>query len=154
MFYPCEIKDQPAQPTLVVKTVLPAAELPGAIGAAYGAVLAHLNALGETPAGPPFVAYFNMDMQNLEVEMGFPVAKPLAGTERLQAGQLPTGKIVTCLYVGPYEEMVPAYSALEAYAKENGYEPTGVAYETYLNGPADVTSPQEYQTQIMFPLKK
>jgi effector-binding domain-containing protein len=36
--------------------------------------------------------------------------------------------------------------------EENGYQPTGVAYEVYLNDP-DETPPEELQTQIAFPLK-
>ena len=46
----------------------------------------------------------------------------------------------------------PAYEALSAWIEENGYEPTGVAYEFYLNDPGEVP-PEELMTQISFPLK-
>ena len=48
--------------------------------------------------------------------------------------------------------MGPTYDAINASIAEQGCEPTGVVYEFYLNGPMEV-SPQELQTQIVFPLK-
>jgi len=45
-----------------------------------------LNELGEKPLEAAFAAYYNMDMENLDVEMGFPVAKPLAGRGEIKAG--------------------------------------------------------------------
>jgi effector-binding domain-containing protein len=48
--------------------------------------------------------------------------------------------------------MAPAYEALNRLIQESGCEPTGVAYELYLNSPQD-TDPQALQTQILFPLK-
>jgi effector-binding domain-containing protein len=52
-----------------------------------------------------------------------------------------------------YSNMPPAYVVLSEWIKENGYEVTGVAYEMYLNDPAQ-TPPLELMTQIVFPLQK
>lgn len=93
-----------------------------------------------------------MDMQNLDVEIGFPVSKKLPGKDDIQAGEIPGGKAATCLYVGPYGEIEPAYNALLEWVKDNGYEASGVAYEMYLNDPQQ-SPPQELQTQVVFPLK-
>jgi hypothetical protein len=38
---------------------------------------AYLKELDEYLAYVPYVAYHNMDMQNLDIEIGFPVAKEL-----------------------------------------------------------------------------
>jgi effector-binding domain-containing protein len=127
-------------------------DLPQKFGEAYGAIAQYLGELGEQPSGPPFAAYHNMDMQNLDVEIGFPVSKKLTDRGDIQAGEIPGGKMATCLYIGPYGEIEPAYDALSQWMKENGYEATGVAYEMYLNDPQQ-TPPQELQTQIVFPLK-
>jgi effector-binding domain-containing protein len=110
-----------------------------------------MSELGVPPAGAPFVAYFNMDMQNLDMEIGFPVMQPLPGKGEVQASQIPAGKAATCLHTGPYPEIESAYKALSNWVAEKGYTPTGVAYEFYLNDPGE-TPPQELQTQILFPL--
>jgi effector-binding domain-containing protein len=48
--------------------------------------------------------------------------------------------------------MKPAYDALAQWAKVNGFEPTGVAYEYYLNDPSSNTSIKA-ETEIRFPIK-
>jgi effector-binding domain-containing protein len=152
MSYKCKVKEQPSRATLAIRTRVSVQDLPQVLGRAYGAIAQYLGELGEQPAGPPFVAYYNMDMQALDIEAGFPVFRELSGKGDIQAGEIPGGKVATCLYTGPYSGIEPAYNALSQWMKENGYEATGVAYEMYLNDP-EQTPPQELQTQIVFPLK-
>jgi effector-binding domain-containing protein len=152
MSYQCELKEPPFQYALSIRTRVSVQELPQALGQAYGAIAQYLGGLGEQPAGPPFAAYYNMDMQNLDVEIGFPLSAKLAGSGSIQASEMPSGKIATCVYTGPYTDIAPAYAALSAWMKENGCEATGVVYELYLNDPAQ-TPPLELLTQIAFPLK-
>jgi len=153
MSYQCELKEWSAQPTLTIRTRTAVQDLPQVLGEAYQAIEEYLGELKEQPAGPPFTAYYNMDMQNLDVEIGFPVPRELSGRGAIQAGHLPEGKIATSLYTGPYSDMEPAYAALSEWIEEHGYEPTGVAYEFYLTDP-DEAPPEEWQTQIAFPLKR
>ena len=152
MAYQCEVREQPAQPALSIRTRTSVQDLPGVIGKAYGAIAQYVGGLGEAPVGPPFAAYYNMDMQDLDVEMGFPVSRQMAGQGEIKASQIPGGKAATCLHTGPYGDMGPAYQALADWIKEQGYESTGVNYEIYLNDPTH-TPPQELKTLLLFPLK-
>ena len=152
MSYKCELKEQHTQPALSIRRRTSVQDMPQVLGAAYGAIAQYLQELGEQPAGPPFTAYYNMDMQDLDVEIGFPVSGKFPGKDDIAASEIPSGKVATCLYVGPYNEMEPAYKALLQWIEDNGYEATGVAYEMYLNDPGQVP-PQELKTQIVFPLK-
>ena len=152
MDYKCEVKELPAQPVLSIRTKSAVQGLPQVLGVSLGAIAQYLGSLGENPTGAPFVAYYNMDMQNLDIEIGFPVSRPLAGQGNIQPNQIFGGKLATCLHVGPYSDIRPAYDALTQFIKEKGVEPTGVAYEFYLNDPQTV-QPSELQTQIYFPLK-
>jgi len=122
------------------------------LGETYGAVAQYLGELGEYPAGPPYAAYYNDDMENLDIEAGFPVARELEGRGDIEAGEMPGGKAATCMHIGPYDDIEAAYNAMSKWIKEHGLEPTGVAYEMYLNDPDEVP-PEELQTQILFPLK-
>lgn len=152
MFTTCEIKQLPAQPALSVRGRAAVQNLPVLIGQTCERLIGHMQALGEAPSGDLFVTYYNMDMQNLDVEIGFTLSKPLPGKEDIQSVMIPAGLAATCTYTGPYEKMAPAYEALNACIKENGREATGIAYEYYLNGPPE-TPPEEYQTRIVLPLK-
>ena len=152
MSYQCEVREQPAQPTLTIRTRTSIQDLPQLIGKAYGAIAQYLAQLGQYPAGAPFAAYYNMDMQNLDVELGFPVAKELPGKDDIKASRIPGGKFAVVMHTGPYPEVSRAYEALAKWIAEKGYQVTGVAYEVYLNDPMQ-TKPEDLKTQVMFPLK-
>lgn len=152
MAYQCEIKEQLVQKTLSIRTRAAVQDLPQVFGDGYGKIAQYLGKLGEQPIGPPFAAYYNMDMDNLDVELGFPVVRQLPGKDEIMAGEIPAGRVATCLYTGPYSGVGPAYEALSQWLQEQGYGATGVVYEFYLNDPGQ-TPPVELQTQIVFPLK-
>ncbi len=152
MSYKCELRVQVPKATMTVRIRTPVSQLPQVLGKAFGEIAAYIGTLGEQPAGPPFVVYHNMDMQDLDIEIGFPVNKPLPAQGKLQPGALPEGKAATCRYTGPYEEVGTAYEALSKWVDENGYEITGLTIESYLNDP-QTTAPDQLQTQIAQPLK-
>jgi hypothetical protein len=105
------------------------------LGKAYGDIMNYLSKIGVQPSGTPYVGYFNTDMQDLDIECGLPVAQPVAGTNELKPSEIPAGKQVSCLYTGPYNQIESAYNAIMEWIPANGYTPTGVCYEFYLNNP-------------------
>jgi effector-binding domain-containing protein len=151
MAYECRVEERPAQYTVSTLARTPVDKLSELLGAAFGAVYGYLMELGEQPAGPPYVAYYNMDMQDLNLEIGFPVAKSLPAKGELHSGQIAGGRAATVLHIGPYDKLHLAYDALMKWVAEQGVEPAGPAYEFYLNDP-DSVAPEELQTQIVFPL--
>ena len=152
MQYNCELIQQDEQPVLSVRTRTSVQDLPQAIGKAYEKIMAHMGELGEAPVGPPFVAYYNMDMQDLDIEVGFPVAVELTSKGDVQAAKIPARTAAACMHFGPYSAIEPAYNALGEWIKQSGYEATGISYEYYLNDPSS-TPPEQLQTRIIFPLK-
>jgi effector-binding domain-containing protein len=148
----CEIFEQAAQPTLTIRAHAAVQNLPQLMGQSFGAIAGYLGELGEAPAGAPFAAYYNMDMQDLDVEMGIPVSSKLPGRGEIQSTEIPAGKYVTSLHTGPYDQCGPVYEAMNRWIAEHNYEVTGVAYEFYLNDPGEV-SPDQLKMQIIFPLK-
>jgi len=152
MSYPCEIVEQPAQPTLSIRTRTAVEGMPQVLGKGYGAIAQYLGELGLDPVGHPFVIYYNLDMQDLDIELGFPVPQPLPGKGEIHAARMEAGKVATRLYIGPYGDCGPAYEELAQFVKDQGYEATGVAIEYYLNDPSQ-TPFEEPQMRIAFPLK-
>lgn len=152
MDYKFELTEQPVQPVLSIRMRTAVGNLPQELGKVYGDIIQYLNEIGEKPLDAAFAAYYNMDMEDLDVEAGFPVPKPLAGKGEIKSGEIPAGKQVSCLFKGPYNQMEPVYNAMMQWINENGYTPTGVAYEFYYNCPAEVLE-SELLTKIVFPLK-
>lgn len=152
MLLQCEIIDQPAQPTLTIRTRTPVQAMPQVLGQGYEAIVKYLGELGLSPVGHPFVIYYNLDMQDLDIQLGFPVPQPVPGKGEIHATRMEAGKVATSLYVGPYEDCGPAYDELAQFVKDQGYEATGVAIEYYLNDPSQPPF-EEPQTRIVLPLK-
>lgn len=147
-----ELMEQKEQPVLSIRTRTTLEELPDLIGRSYYKIMDYLKELKEEAADAPFTAYYNMDMQDLDVEMGFPVAKSLPGKGEILAGEIPGGKVVSSMHKGPYKEMEQPYTEMAKWISDNGYEPTGVAYEYYYNNPDDVPE-SELLTRIVMPVK-
>jgi len=152
MLFKIELLEQKAQPVLMVRTKTALPELPKAIGEYYGKIMDYMEELAASPADAPYTAYYNLDMQNLDVEMGFPVAKSYPGKGEVQAGEIPAGKFVCALYKGPYAGMEASYKDMFRWMEENGWQSTGVYYEYYYNAPDEVPE-SELLTRIVLPVK-
>jgi effector-binding domain-containing protein len=146
-----EILKKAEQPTISIRTKTKAENLPVLIGESFGKMAAYLNEIGELLSDIPYVAYHNMDMQNLDVEIGLPVAEPLPGKEDIRAGFIPAGKVVFCMYRGAYGEMGEVYGEMAEWIGDNNYVPVGTAYEHYYNGQEYPES--ELLTMIVMPVK-
>jgi len=149
--FPCAIKTFAPRYTLSIRFRSPVQDLPQHFARAYTAISQYIGELHEQPAGGVYAAYYNLDMQDMDVEAGFTTLKPLSGKGEISASEIPGGTFGICHYTGPYDEIGPAYELLTQYIAEHGYQPTGVAYEWYLNGPADVP-PQYLKTDIAVPV--
>lgn len=145
-----EILRRKEQPTISIRTRTKVKDLPALIGESYCKMEAYLKELGELPSDIPYVAYHNMDMQNLDVEIGFPVPKALPARGDIRPGFIPEGNVVFCMYRGAYREMAPTYGEMADWIVKNGLKPAGTAYEYYYNGPEYPES--ELLTMIVMPV--
>jgi effector-binding domain-containing protein len=152
MTHQCELVELEAQPTLVVRSRAGVERLPQVLGPAWGRIMAVAGAAGAEPTNPPYVAYHNMDMHDLDLEIGFTFERPLAGGGDVQAGETVAGKAVACVHEGPYDRLRDTYRAMEDWMAERGLRHAGAPYEFYLNDPED-TPTSELQTRIVMPVQ-
>ncbi len=127
--------DANTQPALVIRETTSIDRLPKVIGDSYGKLEAYMEEMGVLPSGVPFIAYHNMDMQNLEVEIGFPLKDLLPEKNELKLGSIPGGLRVFCMYRGAYDKMEETYGEMSRWIGENGFVPAGPVYEEYYNDP-------------------
>ena len=69
------------------------------------------------------------------IEAGFPIASEVRPMGRVELAMLPGGPTLTVLHTGAYDQVAAAYQAAEAWLAEHDWEPTGAAWEAYLDGP-------------------
>ncbi|MGO0881657.1 GyrI-like domain-containing protein [Clostridioides difficile] len=115
----------------------------------------YMEEKGILSAGAPIVCFHNMNLENLDVEVGFPVAKHTVFNHMDEENEIlkkivPTQKIITAIDLGPYELQDPTLEELFLWAKDRGYELHGDIYYQYLN---DLNRPEsEYLTKMMLPI--
>ncbi len=132
-----------------IRTRAPVKDLPDVIGKCYGDIMKHLSSNGKYPSGVPFIGYFNMDMNDLDVEIGFPVEENVAETEAIKMSKIPEGSYAEHIHIGPYPTLKDGYDLLMKWMAESNYQATGICYEYYLNDPNEV-KPEQLQTRILF----
>lgn len=147
-----EIITTPAQPTLYIRTTTSVDKLPDAIGKALMAIAPYIGRMGGHHADAPFISYRSMEMPNLDVEIGFPIAAPLPGEGDITAGSIPAGSKAVGMHKGPYQNVAATYGAMAAWMREKGVEPTGLVYEHYYNSPMEVAE-SELLTKLVFLLR-
>jgi effector-binding domain-containing protein len=153
MVSPCTIEERATQQAVVIRTRSSIRSLGGTLRKALGEIMAYLENAGATPAGPPFAAYYNADMDDLDVEIGMPVKERLPGAGDIGPGEIAGARFAACLYTGPYSGIGAAYEELARWMKDGGHVSTGVAYEFYLTDPGR-TPAKDLQTRVLFPLKQ
>ncbi|NTU93914.1 MAG: transcriptional regulator [Chlorobiaceae bacterium] len=148
----CELREFAPAPALAIHSHTTINDIPALFDRGYREIAGLLTTQGLRPAGSPFARYFNMDADAFDVEFGFPVPASATGKGRVLRSQTPSGKAASCLYIGPYEEIEPAYDALLKWATDNGLAVSGEVYEIYLNDPAS-TPPDQLKTQVCLMLR-
>lgn len=138
--------------TLSVRLFTPVSKMSKVLGSIYGEIAEIVTGKGLSFTGMPFVLYYNMDMENLDIEAGFPVGGKLEEVGRVKPSKLPAGEMATALHTGPYDSLEKTYTALSAFVQEKGREMEDFMWEEYLNSPEEV-KPEELQTRIFFILK-
>lgn len=153
MDYKFEITEPAARPALAIRTRTPVANIAQVMGQLFGQVYQYMMEIGAKPGDCAFSAYYNMDMNDLDVDIGFVLAEPAPGRGEVHALEIPAGKQASCMYKGPYNQMEPVYAAMNEWMIANNHIPTGVAYEFYYNDPGQVPE-SELLTKIMFPVNE
>jgi effector-binding domain-containing protein len=151
MAYQFEIKERAVQPTLFIHSTCAVQDLPNFFGKTFGDIVQYLASLGEQPTGAAYCIYYNMDMQALDIQAGFPVAHTIPGKGDIQSGEIPAGRYASGLNIGPYDKMEPFYDTLKKWVQTQGEEVTDVAFEWYFSPPD--TPPQDVKTEVWFPLR-
>jgi effector-binding domain-containing protein len=147
-----ELNETKEQAVISIRKTTSVGQLQQELGQAFMLVTQYLAELGESPAGSVFACYYNMDMEHLDVEMGIPVAKALAGKGEIKAGCIPAGKQVSAVHKGAYTQMEGLYNVMAEWMKAKDLTPTGVVYEFYLNSPMEVPE-SELLTRVVFLVK-
>ncbi|NUM49390.1 MAG: MerR family transcriptional regulator [Anaerolineales bacterium] len=127
------------------------------LGPMFGELYAAVGQNMLAPAGPTMAIYYDEGYREKDVDVE--VAVPISGNTdishpRVRGRTLPGAEVASLLYRGPYDDFTPAYQALMGWMQANGYTMTGPNREIYLRGPGEGIAPEDYLTEIQFPVEK
>ena len=157
-----KLEHRSEQPYVAIRTQVTLRELGrGLVSRLFSEVHAWLEKQGAAPTDAPFIRYLVIDMQTkLDIELGWPVAHPLSGTERISAGVLPAGRYASLVSIGPYKgkALMKANGALIDWGTEHGIvwdskqteqgEAFGARLESYIKGPGNEPDPDKWKTEV------
>jgi effector-binding domain-containing protein len=137
----------------VVRSIVAAEDVPDFMSDALGLVSGALREAGLAPAGPPFARYFSMSADGLDVAAGFPVAEPFLGAGVVHPAELPAGPAAIATYVGSYDGLETAWTALRRRIDELGRLRGDDPWEVYFIGPGSGVEEAEWRTELVWPLR-
>lgn len=111
-----------------------------------------LNQKKMYPTGGPITVFYNMDLDHLDVAVGFEIGLDIEGNNDLKMTILPAQIVATVIDQGPYQQQDPTLEELMSWIKNNGYVMTEGIYYHYLNDPQQL--PEKYLTEMYIPVRK
>jgi AraC family transcriptional regulator len=144
-----------AQPVLVVRRRVKPSEIAATLAEVLGHVFLHAQRNGIALAGHPLTRYLEWGPGLLTIEAGFPVAAhpidaPSAADVR--ADTLPGGFVATATHAGSYDKLTDAHAAIQQWIEAEGLTAAGVPWECYVTDPADYPDPQDWKTEVFWPI--
>ena len=128
MHYQIELTRSQSIHTAVIRSRVRAKELPQFVPAACGEVWSFIRSAGLPRPGRHLALY--LDAQG-SIEVGAEVSEPFADNDRVHCSQLPAGRVVTTMHLGPYARLSEAHAALRVWCAEHGHRCSGISWELY-----------------------
>lgn len=145
--YTIEVKHSPAMNVLATRAVMGVDEF----GRYYGTLFERVPKEHVTPTGLNGAKYydeeFDKDSSDIEVFIGIQ-EKDKADTV------LEPCECAMTVHHGGYSTLSEAYGAVVSWIIENGYKMAGAPFELYIKTQFDSLSPEDWETEVYFPVRK
>lgn len=124
----------------------------GQVSEVFQKTLEEMAKRGLQKAGAGMMVYlgdeFNYD--DMDIEVCFPVDK-----EHPDTRIMPGGPHVSTIHIGKNDELHKSYDAIAKWFSDNpDYEVAGPSFERYIKDGSDGVPEEQYETGILFPVKK
>ncbi|MDG1766783.1 MAG: SRPBCC family protein [Flavobacteriales bacterium] len=107
---------------------------------------------GQMNGAPMFIVHEYKE-GSMDAEFAFPIADSVSIDSSFHLGFIAGGRALSALHVGPYETTASTWEKLDDYVMKHGFQIRHSPYEAYINDPADLNGPEEYETLIVYPIE-
>jgi len=159
MDYSIVKKEIAPQPVLCVRRRVKPGDVAAALGESLGHVFSVAQRNGIALAGQPFTRYIEWGPGLWTIDAGLPIATPVVGRFPADPGKieivgdtLPGGPVATTTHAGLYDGLRGAHAAVQLWIEERGLLASGAPWEVYTTDPADYPDPNDWKTDLFWPL--
>lgn len=156
-----KLDDRSEQTYVGLRTKTTVDNLSQVIPQSLGELFGWLGKQGIEPAGAPFIRYHVINMaENMDVELGVPVATSVKGNDRITPGVIPSGRYASLVYSGVTG--IEGNKTLIEWAVQNNIkwdrweDPNGDAFrsrvEYFLTDPAEEPDQSKWETEVAIKL--
>ncbi len=155
MNYNVTVKTIPARTVAAVRMVLPSYE---AEGMAWGVLMeetAQMNLIPDDPCLCSAVFYDNEYKEsNVTVEIQKTVRGNYADTKHVKFKTEPAVTVASAIHNGSYRGLDAAMGSVAQWVQSNGFAFNGAAFLIYHISPHETQNPDEFVTEICYPVRK
>ncbi|MHC4955424.1 MAG: GyrI-like domain-containing protein [Planctomycetota bacterium] len=137
------IEEISAQPIVGVRKNVAQTEIGDTVGQVLGELMPRL---GPNAVGAPLARYHTWKGDRGEVEVAVPVKEPM------EENELPGGRAVVAVHVGPYDTLKDTWEAVGVWMKAHGLEGRAAPWEQYVSDCSN-TPPEKLETRIIWPIE-
>lgn len=152
---PVRHRQAPGSPVLRESATVARSEVGAWCARVYPSLYATLETLGTDPAGPAGATYstefFAGETGEVVAFVPVPAAAVPLGDARF--GTLPPARYATAVHSGPFTDGDITYGLLGRHVAEHDIALPDPIVELYLVGPDDTTDPDEFRTEICWPIQ-
>ena len=91
--------------------------------------------------------------ENVDIEVTMSVKGKYQDSENVKFKTIPAVKVASCVVKGSYEQISDAYVAVTTWISANGFKMNGPMFNIYHVSPAQTKNPDEYVTEVCFPVE-
>lgn len=155
MHYTVNLKTLPQRQAACLRMTIPTYEREGILWQILMEETAHLNL---QPDEPCYCSVTFHDGEFKERDVDLEAQKTVRGqypdTEHVHFKVLPPVTFASTVYQGPYEKIGEANAAVAAWVRDNGYTYDGPAFNIYHISPHETKDPEQFVTEVCYPVKK
>ena len=155
MNYDVSLKTFPERYAATLRMRIPAYEQEGLLWSVLVSETAPLHLL---PDEPCYCSVVYHDKEYKESDVDVEAQKTVRGrypdTEHVRFKTLPPVTVASASCKGPYEQLNAVMAAVAEWVAANGYAFDGPAFNIYHVSPHETSNPEEFVTEVCYPVKK
>ncbi len=155
MEYNVTLKTLPERYVASVRRILPSYDCEGTL---WGVLMRETAGMHLVDGDPCYCGATYHDAEYKEVDVDVEVQRTLRGrypdTEHVRFKTVPPVTFASATYQGGYHKLRDVSAAVAAWVRDNGYAFDGPSFFIYHVSPNETKNPDEFVTEVCFPVKK